>query len=59
MFIIVNIDNTIANLKPRKESTRPPVNKVLNFKNSEGTQIEFCDLLIHFLKHLKSQRFYC
>lgn len=32
------IKATIQHSKSRKESTRPPVNMLLNFKNSEGTQ---------------------
>lgn len=44
---------TIQYSRSRKDSTRPPVNKVLNFKNSDGTQdrvFRFIDTLFKVLE---------
>lgn len=47
------IRSTIQYSRSRKESTRPPVNMVLNFRNSEGTQervFRFVDTLFKALE---------
>jgi len=47
------VSATIQHSRSRKKSTRPPVNKVLNFKNSEGTQdrvLRFIDTLFKALE---------